>query len=195
MCPSTIPTVRRLFVLAAFVAVGSVCAAPAHAQAQAQAQAPLKVAVIDVEQILLESERGKAALEEIEALRNEKQQQGEAMQQEINDLRTQVSEGRLSLSQDRLAELQKQLEDKMIALQRFQDDATRELTKKRDQVLGQVERSIFPVINEIGQEGGYTLIFNKYNSGLVYASDAVDITAQVIDRYNQQQSQASASGQ
>lgn len=181
MWPSNAPTVRRLFTLVAIAAAAALAAAPAGAQGQV----PPKVAVIDVEQILLESERGKSALEEIEALRNEKQQQGEAMQQEISDLRAQLNEGRLSLSQERLDELQKQLEDRMIALQRFQDDATRELTKKRDQVLGQVERSIFPVINEIGEEGGYTLIFNKYNSGLVYASDAVDITAQVIERYNQ----------
>lgn len=185
MWPSNIPTVRRLFLLAAFVAAGAVSAAPAAAQAEAGA---IKVAVIDVERILIESERGKSALEELEALQNEKREQGQAMQQEINDLRNQLNEGRLSLAEERLTQLQKQIEDKMIALQRFQDDANRELTEKRDQVLSQIERSIFPVINEIGQEGEYTLIFNKYNSGLVYASDAVDITDQVIERYNQIQS-------
>lgn len=185
MWPSNIPTVSRLFLLAAFVAAGAVSTAPAAAQAEAGA---IKVAVIDVERILSESERGKSALEELEALQNEKREEGQAMQQEINDLRNELNEGQLSLAEDRLTELQKQIEDKMIALQRFQDDANRELTEKRDQVLSRIERSIFPVINEIGQEGEYTLIFNKYNSGLVYASDAVDITDQVIERYNQDQS-------
>lgn len=182
MWPSNIPTVRRLSLLAAFVVAGAVCTAPAAAQAEGAA---IKVAVIDVERILIESERGKSALEELEALQNEKREQGRAMQQEIEDLRSQLNEGRLSLAQERLTQLQKQVEDKVIALQRFQDDANRELTEKRDQVLSQIERSIFPVINEIGEEAGYTLIFNKYNSGLVYASDAVDITDQVIERYNQ----------
>lgn len=152
--------------------------------APAAAQGPLKVAVIDVERILLESNRGKAALEEIEALRRQKQTEAESMQQRAADLQRQVEEGRLSLSQERLAELQKQLEDSVIALRRFNDDATRELTKKRNEVLDQIEQSVFPVINQIGEEGNYTLIFNKYNSGLVYADEAVDITARVIERYN-----------
>ena len=149
------------------------------------AQAPAKVAVIDVERILLESERGKTALQELDALRKQKQEEGETLQQEITDLRTRLTEGQLSLAQDKIAELQKQLEDRVIALRRFQDDANRELSKKRDDILGRIEQSVFPVINQIGQEGGYTLIFNKYNSGLVYADEAVDITTQVIERYNQ----------
>jgi outer membrane protein len=107
------------------------------------------------------------------------------MQKEITDLRTRIQEGGLSLAEDTLADLRKQLEDKMIALQRFNDDATRELTKKRNEVLDQIEQSVFPVINQIGKEGGYTLIFNKFNSGLVYADETVDITARVIERYNQ----------
>lgn len=161
------------------------------AGAPAAGQAAVKLAVIDVERILLESERGKAALGEIDALRKAKQQEGEGMQKEIADLQTRLNEGRLSLAEDKIAELTKQLEDKVIAARRFQDDASRELTKKRDQVLDQIEQSVFPVINQIGKEGGYTLIFNKYNSGLVYADEAVDITARVIERYNQ----ASPAGQ
>ena len=167
------------------VAVALFCLALAAVPALAQSTGDVKVAVIDVERILLESERGKAALDEIEQLRTEKQQQGEAMQQEVNDLRQRLAEGRLSLSEDKLAELQKELEDKSIALRRFQDDANRELSKKRDQILQTIENSVFPVINQIGEEGGYTLIFNKFSSGLVYADEAVDITAQVIERYNQ----------
>lgn len=162
------------------------------AVAPAAGQAALKIAVIDVERILLESERGKAALREIDTLRQQKQQQGEAMQKEVADLQTRLNEGRLSLAQEKIAELTKELEDKVIAQRRFADDATRELTKKRDQVLDQIEQSVFPVINQVGKEGGYTLIFNKFNSGLIYADEAVDITAQVIARYDQT---APASGQ
>lgn len=169
----------RLYVLLVLGILAAGAAAPAAAQSAA------RMAVIDVERILLESERGKAALQEIEALRLEKQREGETMQKEITDLRARVNEGRLSLSEERLADLRKQLEDRLIAAQRFNDDATRELTKKRDQVLDQIEQSVFPVINEIGQEGGFTLIFNKFNSGLVYADESVDITARVIERYNQ----------
>jgi len=166
--------------IAPVVALIALAGAPALAQS-----ASVKVAVIDVERILIESSRGKAALDEIETLRKQKQAEGETLQKDIVDLRQRLSEGRLSLSEDKINELQKQLEDKTIALKRFQDDANRELSKKRDQVLKTIEDSVFPVINQIGKEQGYTLIFNKFSSGLVYADEAVDITDEVITRYNQ----------
>jgi outer membrane protein len=190
---------RRARAAAALLLLGVLAPAPSMAQpAAAQPKAPTaakvqspaasgptKVAVIDVERILLESKRGKKALAEIDTLRKQKQQEKDSMQKEIADLRQKIKDGQLSLSEGKLADLKKQLEDKLIALQRFQDDAQRDLSKKRDDVLDQIEKSVFPVINKIGAEGGYTLIFNKYRSGLVYASDAVDITEQVIARYNQ----------
>jgi Skp family chaperone for outer membrane proteins len=39
-----------------------------------------------------------------------------------------------------------------------------------------------PVINRIGKEGGYSFIFRKYESGLIYADESGDITEQVIQR-------------
>jgi Skp family chaperone for outer membrane proteins len=39
-----------------------------------------------------------------------------------------------------------------------------------------------PVINQAGKELGYTLIFRKFESGLIYADEAVDITDSIIKR-------------
>ena len=103
-------------------------------------------------------------------------------QQEIKDLQAKLTDGRMSLAQDKLSEMEKQLEDKVISLRRFQEDANSELTKKRDQVLAQIDQKVMPVINQIGKEMGYTLIFRKCESGLIYADEAVDITASVIQR-------------
>ena len=41
-----------------------------------------------------------------------------------------------------------------------------------------------PVIETVGQERGLTLIFNKFQSGLVFADQGVDITDEVIRRFN-----------
>ncbi len=99
-------------------------------------------------------------------------------------MQEQMSKQRFTLSEERLAELNKQMEDAQIALQRFQDDAERELDESRRRELGGLEGRIIPVINQIGVERGFTLIFNKFQSGLVYADDTVDITDEVIQRFN-----------
>jgi outer membrane protein len=148
----------------------------------AAAQASLKIAVIDTEQILRESSSGKKALADLKKLQDQKEGELKARQQEIKDLQSKAQEGRLSLAEDKLRELEKQLEDRVISARRLQDDATRELNKRRDEVLAQIDSKVMPIINQLGKEGGYTMIFRKFESGLIFVDDAVDITPQVIQR-------------
>jgi outer membrane protein len=156
--------------------------APVLAQQPASPGGMLKVAVIDTEKILLGSNTGKKALADLKKLQEQKETEGRNMQQEIKDLQGKLTDGRLSLSQDKLTEMEKQLDDKVVALRRFQEDANSDLTKMRDQVLAQIDQKVMPVINQIGKDMGYTLIFRKFESGLIYADEAVDITTTVIQR-------------
>ncbi|MGD8440423.1 MAG: OmpH family outer membrane protein [Holophagae bacterium] len=164
----------KLLVLFGVLAVST--ALPAAAQ--------LNVAVIDVQRVVTESDPGKEALQKLKQLQDAKIDEGRGLQQELTALQDQMSKQRFTLSEERLAELSKEIEDKRIALQRFQDDAERELDEARRRELGGLEQRIMPVINDIGAERGFTLIFNKFQSGLVYADDAVDITDDVIRRFN-----------
>ena len=168
---------RRLGLTLVLAAVAST--AVAHAQGAAP-----KVAVIDSDRIVAESTRGKQALERLKQVQDEKLAQARAMQNEINELRKRIEEGKLSLAPERLVQMNTELEDKVLGFRRFQDDADRELSKLRDENLAIIEKDVLEVINAIGREGGYTLVFNKFRSGLVYADDAVDITDEVIQRFN-----------
>jgi outer membrane protein len=159
-------------------------AAPLAAQAPAAAApgGPLKIAVIDTEKILLSSQAGKKAVADLKKLQEQRENELRAKAQELKDLQTKISDGRLSLAQDKLADMSKQLEEKDIALRRAQDDATRELNKKRDEMLAAIDERVMPVINQVGKDLGYTLIFRKFESGLIYADEAIDITGTVIQR-------------
>jgi outer membrane protein len=156
---------------------------PAAAQQAAPATAGnIKIAVIDTEKILLSSQAGKKALADLKKLQEAKETDLRAKAQELKDLQTKISEGRLSLAQDKLAELTKQYEEREISIRRAQDDATRELGKKRDEMLAEIDKRVMPVINQAGKDLGYTLIFRKFESGLIYADEAVDITGVIIQR-------------
>jgi len=154
----------------------------APAPAAAAAQGPIRIAVIDTEKILLSSQAGKKAVADLKKLQEQRENELRARAQELKDLQAKINDGRLSLAQDKLSDLSKQAEEKDIALRRLQDDANRELTKKRDEMLGQIDDRVMPVINQVGKELGYTLIFRKFESGLIYADDAIDITSVVIQR-------------
>ncbi len=155
-------------------------ALPALAQ-----NAPARVAVIDVQKVLSQSTAGKAAYDKLRKVQEERVEKAKQMDEEMRKLDSEISTKRISLSEDKLADMQKQLADKRIAIQRYAQDADREIGEARDRELQALEARIKPIIDGIGKEMGLAAIFNKFESGLVYASDAIDITDTVIKRFNE----------
>lgn len=154
----------------------------AVAATPAMAQFTPKVGVINVVHLLENSAPGRQGIEDLKELQKQKTEERNALQAEAAELRTKATDGQFSLTDEKLADLKKQLEDKLIALQRFNDDANRELQKRQEEMLTEIQGKIMPIINAVGEEGDYTMIFNKFESGLVYANDAIDITAEVMER-------------
>ena len=169
-----------------YLAAAAVLMAATAATAQ---NAALKVAVIDVQQVVEESAAGKEAMARLKKLNDEKTAQGKKMVDELDGLQRQLQTQQATLTDAKVAELRKQIEDKQVAIKRFDDDAQREVAEARRKELQQLENQILPIINAIGKEMKLELIFNKYQSGLVYADEAVDITDQVLRRFNTQVSQ------
>jgi outer membrane protein len=145
---------------------------------------PSRIAVINVQRVLADSAAGKAAFDNLQNRQRQAVERLSAMEEEIKRLEADFQQKRLSLSEGNVQELQKQISDRKIALQRTAQDAERDLTAERDRSLAALEEDIMPVINEIGKEMGFALIFNKLEAGLVFASDAVDITDIVVKRVN-----------
>lgn len=163
------------------LALLAVLAAPAAAQ---QAAPNLKIGVIDPERIVAESARGKLAVERLNKERDQRLAEGNRMRQEITDLQKRMNDGRLSLGQDKLKQLNDEIEEKTIAIQRYGENAQREMQKLEQEIMDPIEEQILRVINQVGAEQGYTLIFKKFQSGLVYASETVDLTPVVIQRFD-----------
>jgi len=152
--------------------------------AMAQQPGSLTVAVIDVQQIVQESAAGKEAMARLKKLTDEKMAEGRKLAEARQALEKQLATQGPTLSDQKRSELAKQLEDKDIELRRFDEDARAALEEARRKELDALEKQIMPIINELGRELKLQLIFNKYQSGLVFADDAVDITDQVLRRFN-----------
>lgn len=147
-------------------------------------QATPPVAVIDVQRVVEESAAGREAMGRLRKLQEDKVAQGRKLNEELAGLRRQLETQAVTLSEAKIAELRKQIEDKQVELQRFQDDAQQELEEAKAKELQNLEKQIMPIINEIGKEKKFLLIFNKFQAGLVYADETVDITDEVLRRFN-----------
>lgn len=168
---------NRMFV-AGVIATAALVALPASAQSVQ------KVGVIEVQRIVQDSAVGKESLARIQKVSAAKQEDLTKRQTELRDLEKRIQEQGKSLSEEAMEKLQKEYQQKALDLKRFQDDAQRELEELQRRELTELEKKVLPVIETVSKELGYSLVFNKFQSGLLYADDAVDITAAVIQKFN-----------
>lgn len=171
----------KIHALLSFVAFGLLVSAPALAQS---ADTPTRIAVIDVNAVLTQSNAGKAVYAKLKKVQDERVAEAKAMDEAIRKFDQEINAQRASLSEAKLADLQKQLTDKRLAMQRYAQEADREIGGLRDRELQLLEQKIKPVIDALGAEMKLAAVFNKFESGLIYASDRIDITAEVIRRFN-----------
>ena len=174
---------RQLVSQALRVALASLAvtllAMPAGAQ-----QRPINIAVVDLDFVVAQSPAGQALGKQLEDFQKKAKAEVEAKQATAVDLRNRMRDGVNSLSEEKLAEMQKQLEDVMIEIRRFGDDKQREGQKMQDEGLRAIEKQLEPVFEKIRDENGYDLILNRVPGVVVMAGERVDITKKVIEALN-----------
>jgi outer membrane protein len=137
-----------------------------------------KIGVINSDQIMQESKRGKQALVKLENMNKSKQQKIQNLQNEIVNVRKDL--GSPALNAETRQNKTQQLEDKKITLQRLVNDAKTEMQREMQKEFLAVNDDIMPIIHQIGKSKGFTLILDLKNSGVLYYDNSIDITGDVI---------------
>lgn len=151
--------------------------------AQAQ-EAPLRIAVIDLDQLVGQSVAGKELQNQLEEFQGQVIAEGTALADKARATQKLLTEGANSLSDERIEELKKQFEDESIAVRRFQDDKQRQGQKMQNEGLKKIEEKLTPVLDKVQEDGNYDLILNRALGFVVMASDRVDITEQVVKAFD-----------
>ena len=70
----------------------------------------------------------------------------------------------------------------MLQMDRLQQDVQQELGARQNELTGEITQQVGLIIEAVGLEQGYSLIFNSMQSGLVFVNPAMDITELIIER-------------
>lgn len=146
--------------------------------------APARVAVVDVAKILSESKAGKSATAALKKKQDAALAQVKALEDGAAKIEQRISERKRNATIQEIEELQMQANDIRAEARRQATSLEREIGEARDRELAGLETRIKPVIDAISKERGLALVFDKFESGLVYASDAVDVTDAVVERFD-----------
>ena len=116
--------------------------------------------------------------------------QKQRMEQEIVRLRDELQAQSLMLSEEKKAEKKLELDRKMAEYEQFMAETFGDdgLAAKRNKELTQpIVEKINRILEDLGKEQGYTMIFDVANANVVYADKTLDLTEMVLTKLNELQ--------
>lgn len=152
------------------------------------ATAQTKIGVVDADVVIQRSAKGKAFFEQYQGLIKQRQDEIKAMVDNYRAQEKDLQAKAASLSADKAREMRDQLQRMQTDIKRKQEDAEAEAQKTLNDKLDEFRKELAPLIRQIAQEMSLDLVINYGpNSNLVYISDNVNITDDVIQKYDTQQ--------
>lgn len=146
-----------------------------------------RVAYINSDRIRLEYKGARDIQSQLEASVADWRAQAQAMESEIEGLIVELQSQQLLLSDEAKLEKEQAIQEKQVAYESFLNEVwgVGGLAARREAELWQPAfDKINGVLQVIGQEGDYVMIFDAAQMGIVYAAPDTDLTQQVIDRVN-----------
>lgn len=159
--------------------------APAAAPAAVSAP-PTKVAVIQIQAALAATKEGQKAAADLEVKLAPRKKDLDGKQAEIKELQERLQRGGNTLSDSAKEDLTRNIDTKTKSYNRELEDAQAELEQEQQKVVGALGQKMMAVIDKYAQQNGFAIVLDvsSQNTPVLYASNTVDITKDVIDLYD-----------
>jgi outer membrane protein len=181
---------KRSFAVIFTLASGLALSAAAQTSpAPAAPAGPAKVAVIEFQAAVGQTNEFQRNMADLQKKYEPKRDQLKSMAEEIDGLEKALQAQGDKLSPAEQASRAKTIDDKKKQAQRFQEDAQNDLQGEMQETYNGVATKVFDVLTAYSQLQGFTLVLDRSQSQqqapvVLYASDNTDITKAVIDAYN-----------
>lgn len=148
--------------------------------------AELKIASVDISKAVNETNAGKEAKKEISKEVEKFQRLIADKQKELQTLKETLEKQAAMLNPEARATKEKEYQTKTRDFQRWGEDYQNDLNQKRIEKERIISLSLQKVIQKLGADEGYTLILEKNEAIVLYASKVIDITDRVIKLHDAQ---------
>ena len=165
-------------IIAAMVAAVILAAGPAIAQG-------LKIAVIDVNKVLNESEAGKVAKKKMENRYEELKKKVDALTEEAKKMKEEIDKQKILLGKEKLKAKEDALAAKVGELRKVSKESEDEMQRRQRDLTREVLKVIEGQVDKIVKEEKIDLVLER-SSGVVHFDPSLDITAKVLALVNKE---------
>ena len=154
------------------------------AMAAVAGAADMKLASVDVQKVLVLSNAGKEAKEQLSLKAGKYENEKNAKEEELKKLKADLEKQSVLLSESARNTKEKDYQQKLKEYQRFLKDAQDDLQAKNDEFTNKIVEDIVKVIQEYGRKNGFSFIFVK-NDSMIYTDDKSDLTDEILKIFNE----------
>lgn len=141
--------------------------------------AELKVAVVRVEQAIIDSEEAQGEIEKLTAVFKPEQDRLNALRDEIIALEDRAQKDIDILSQTEIADLRSEIEEKQLEFQFGSQRLQNDVNKAQENLMQKMGPKFNAVLNDLIELEGYDMVINYVPNLLLYVNTKHDITAKV----------------
>ena len=153
----------------------------------------IKLGYVDLQRALNDSEAGKNAKEKFKGEVDKAEQSLEKRKNEVEKLKDELEKKGLLLNEEQRDALERDYRDKLGDFERVYKNLQQELQIRDRQLTGRILEGLREVVQSVGEQGNYTVIFEGNNTVVLYGSKAIDLTDTIIKAYNQKGTKVSQS--
>ena len=146
----------------------------------AQAIAPAKVAIINAQKAVADTQEIKKAQTVLESKYRTRQQSIQTLQNELGSIQQQLSTP--NLPPDRDAQLRATGVTRQKELQRLTEDLQSDVNNERQDILGRAGRQMTEIVKKIAEDRGLDVVIDITNT--IYYKPAMEITAEATTAYD-----------
>jgi outer membrane protein len=156
------------------------------ALAHAQAATPTKVAIISVQQAILQTKDGQKASAALQAKFLPKRQELEKKQASIQALQEQMKKGSATMSEEAKNKLAREIDSNQKSLQRDSEDFDADVQQEEGRIMQDLGQKIMDVIIKHATQNGFAMVLDVSNqqTPVLWADPSADITTEVIKLYD-----------
>ena len=151
----------------------------------AQAQ-PGKIGVINIQSAMVATKDGQKAAQELTNKFAPRRKELNDRQSELTSLNDELRKGSNTMSQDRQAQLEREIQSKNTRLQRDEQDAQDEWNTEQQRLLQGLGQRMIALVQKYAKDNGYSVVLDNSNPNgpVLYNSSAIDITQDIISLYD-----------
>jgi outer membrane protein len=160
----------------------------------AWAQAQQKFAIINMQQVILETKDGKQAVIELKAKFAPKEAEFQKRAEDLQRKQDELRKTENTISEEKKAALTRDIDSLTKGLTRDTDDAREDVNQEQQKVLNVLGGKIMQVLNKYASDKQYTMVFDVSGqpNNILFASSAIDITREIITMYDASEQSAPA---